>query len=92
MRLGNEGGLWFMSVWSAISTALCNSSTFEYWIGYMVIWDTWICRNPDTLDGVFRRPLAGLVYGRKTCHRRMSIEDSIVCAGEHSPPVGQLVP
>ncbi|KAI5339210.1 hypothetical protein L3X38_018482 [Prunus dulcis] len=47
--------------------------------------DTWIFRNPGTLDGVFCRPLAGLVCVRRTCHRRTSIEDSVVCAGELSP-------
>ncbi|CAL2258693.1 unnamed protein product [Prunus armeniaca] len=44
----------------------------------------WICWNPGTFDGVFHRPLAGLVCARMTCHRPTSIEDSVVRAGELS--------
>ncbi|CAL2270255.1 unnamed protein product [Prunus armeniaca] len=53
--------------------------------GYLEFDDTWICQNPGTLDEVFRRPLAGLVCAHRTCHRRTSIEDSVVRAGELSP-------
>lgn len=55
-------------------------------------WDSWICQNLDTLDEVFRRPLAGLVCARKTFHRHKSIEDYTVRAGEPSPLIGRLVP
>ncbi|CAL9028867.1 unnamed protein product, partial [Prunus brigantina] len=44
----------------------------------------WICWNLGTFDEVFHRPLAGLVCTGRTCHRRTSIEDSVVCAGELS--------
>ncbi|CAL8136701.1 unnamed protein product [Prunus armeniaca] len=36
--------------------------------------------NPGTLDGVFHRPLVGLVYVHRTCHKRTNIEDSVVRA------------